>query len=303
MPSFFTAATLLALAATVVQGHMEMSYPPPLRSKFNSFATTKDSDMTAPLSPSGANYPCKGYLSDLGTPGGKPVVTFTPGQKSNMTIVGGAAHNGGSCQASLSFDKGKTFTVIQSIIGDCPVNGGSSFDFTIPDDAPAGDAVFAWSWSNKVGNAEFYMNCASVTIAGAKNKIRGMPRPRAAVAFSARPAMFVSNIGNGCKTENMVVDYPNPGPDVTRNGQATAPSCDGGAVVTVMSGKCSDEGAYNCINGSSFQRCASGSWSVPIPMAPGTTCTVGQSNVLDVAKRRFRRGGPRRVDTAWERAD
>jgi hypothetical protein len=41
-----------------------------------------------------------------------------------------------------------------------------------------------------------------------------------------------------------------------------------------MAGACTNEGAWNCISGgTSFQRCASGSWSVAMPVAAGTTCT------------------------------
>lgn len=406
MPSLFsTASFAFALAASVVKGHMEMSFPAPLRSKYNPHATTVDSDMVSPLASSGSNYPCKGYLSDLDTPSGKSVATFAPGQKSNITIVGGAAHNGGSCQALLSYDKGKSFKVIQSWIGECPVTGEANFDFTVPGDAPAGDAVFAWTWNNKVGNPELYMNCAAVTIGGApKNRVRGM-QPRAAVAFDQRPAPFLSNIGNGCKTENMVVDYPNPGPDVIRKGDATKPTCDGGAgqgsggggggaappvtstakpeapaitptaanpatppaattsaspkpsdapsgtapsgtapsgtapggvfvtatptpaaggatngtttasptggqpaatptgaaapVTGQKTGACTDEGVYNCLNGDSFQRCASGQWSTVITMTKGTSCTPGQSQTLFAGSRKVRRSGARKFNSPW----
>lgn len=55
-------------------------------------------------------------------------------------------HNGGSCQVSLSFDEGKTFTVIKSYIGDCPhaSGGNQNFEFTIPSSTPSGQAIFAW---------------------------------------------------------------------------------------------------------------------------------------------------------------
>jgi hypothetical protein len=111
---------------------MEMIYPPPFRSKVNDHATTKDFDMTSPLSADGSNFPCKGYHSDFGTPAGASTATFAPGQSYKFTISGGASHNGGSCQASLSYDKGKTWTVIHSYIGNCPLQGESDFDFAIP---------------------------------------------------------------------------------------------------------------------------------------------------------------------------
>jgi hypothetical protein len=144
-----------------------------------------------------------------------------------MTITGGANHNGGSCQASLSYDKGKTWTVIHSYVGNCPLAGESSFDFAVPSDAPSGEAVFSWSWFNKVGNREMYQNCASVTIGGGKSK------RAASESFKSRPAMFVANVGNGCGTlEGKDLEFPDPGPDVTKDSQGTAPptgKCAGGS--------------------------------------------------------------------------
>lgn len=218
---------LLALLGTpLVSAHMEMLFPPPLKSKFNPAAKASgniDSDMTSPLAGSGSNYPCKGYQSLLGTPEGASVVTFAPGSKYNFTITGGAFHGGGSCQASLSYDKGATFTVIQSIHGECPTASGGSFDFTVPADAPAGkDVLFAWTWFNEIGNREMYMNCASVTIGGGSSK-REVEVEKRATAFSSRPGVFKANLGDGCGTEpGKDVIFPNPGPDVVNNGDKLA---------------------------------------------------------------------------------
>lgn len=426
--------TFLALAATV-SAHMEMSYPPPLKSKFNPFANGDvDYSNTSPLSADGSNYPCKGYQSLLGTAAGASVATFAPGQNGNITIVGGAYHDGGSCQISLSYDKGQSFTVIQSIQGECPLAAGGSFDFTIPADAPAGtDVLFAWTWFNEVGNREMYMNCASVTIGGGGSKKRDMEKR---AAFSSRPGVFKANVGNGCGTEpGKDVTFPNPGPDVKINGNnfaaptgtceastggstggdsssgsgaaasttaaaapatsapavaptsAAAPatsatrlvppypadnstvspnstglgtgnspssSLPGGVFITITtptsaaattpaaapstppatstpaaaaptsapaaspsskpssttsastpagtgtSGSgtggsaitpgtaCSNEGAWNCVAGTSFQRCASGTWSVQMAMAAGTKCVAGMADTLTWARRKGR---------------
>ncbi|ETI24548.1 hypothetical protein G647_03917 [Cladophialophora carrionii CBS 160.54] len=43
-----------------------------------------------------------------------------------------------------------------------------------------------------------------------------------------------------------------------------------------LTGPCSNEGDWNCIDGSSFQRCASGSWSATIPLS-GMKCTPGET--------------------------
>lgn len=216
----------MALAqAALVSAHMEMSDPPPLRSKHNPFAGQDiDYSMTSPLSASGSDFPCKGSLSLLGTDAASPVASWEAGQSYSLSIEGGANHNGGSCQASLSYDGGETFNVIHSYVGGCPPAGTSSYDFTIPDDAPsADDAIFAWTWFNNVGNREMYMNCAIVSIEGSSTSTS---------SFSSRPEILVANVGNGCSTtEGSDVEFPNPGPSVSSEGSGTAPpsgSCGGG---------------------------------------------------------------------------
>ncbi|EWG36610.1 hypothetical protein FVEG_00554 [Fusarium verticillioides 7600] len=397
---FSSVATCLGLAG-LAQAHMEMIYPPPFKSKSNPNAGSDvDYSMTAPLDASGANFPCKGYHSLFGTKEGASVADWAAGGSYNMSITGGANHGGGSCQASLSYDKGKSWKVIHSYIGNCPGAGTTTFDFKVPSDAPSGEAIFAWSWFNQIGNREMYMNCAAVTIGGGSGK--------RADAMSNRPEMFVANVGNGCTTEESSdLEFPDPGPDVTNDSQktagpkgtcgkagsgsgsgsgdgnsgaapstpangnngaapsavptqtqpaaqpsspaaqpsapaASAPSAPGGVFVTVSqpaeatgapapsapaatstlltmtkptagtggqpvptsvgspepapttptapgsgSGSeetagaaCSDEGAWNCIGGTKYQRCASGRWSVVQSMAAGTTCSGNKSSAM-----------------------
>lgn len=155
-----TFVSTIVLLAGQAAAHMAITYPPPLRSKENPFSGQNiDYSITSPLSASGSDFPCKGTLNLLGTAAASPVATWQAGQQYNMTIAGGANHNGGSCQASLSFDSGKTFTVIHSYIGNCPVAGTSSLTFTLPADTPsAKDALFAWTWFNNVGNRELYVH-------------------------------------------------------------------------------------------------------------------------------------------------
>jgi hypothetical protein len=200
----------LAMAAglaSVASAHMEMIFPAPFKSKSNPHAGQDiDYSLVDPIK--GAQFPCKGYHSLLGTPAGATTADFTPGQSYNLEIAGGAKHEGGSCQASLSYDKGSSWTVIHSWIGNCPIE--TSLPFTVPADAPGGEALFAWTWFNKVGNRELYMNCAAVNIGG------GATKRQASVPFSSRPAMFVANVDETCTVPAGVdVDFPNPGPDVT----------------------------------------------------------------------------------------
>lgn len=60
---------------------------------------------------------------------------------------------------------------------------------------------------------------------------------------------------------------------------------------TVLTGKCDTAGTWNCIDGESFQQCASGVWSVQMSMAAGTACKPGMSAALEMvvpAKREVR---------------
>ncbi|KOS21991.1 hypothetical protein ESCO_001676 [Escovopsis weberi] len=241
-----TAGTVLGLAAALARGHMEMTSPPPLRSKHNPNTPPgmQDYSMTAPLSASGADFPCKGYLDLLGQPAARPVASWAPGQTVTLALAGSANHNGGSCQASISLDGGSSFKVLYSWIGGCPPPGESSWSFPLPLDLPAGEAVFAWSWFNQVGNREMYMNCAVVDVlatappglgssssssssyrrgfvgimgGGGESHIAADHAPDRAAALAGRPDMFVANVNNGfCTYEGKDLEFPDPGPNVSR---------------------------------------------------------------------------------------
>ena len=199
------------LLLPLVSCHMEMSWPYPLRSKYNPANSYNiiDYSMTSPLEADGSNFPCKGYQND------RPIqttVTYSAGSTYNMTLEGSATHGGGSCQLSLSYDNGATFRVIKSMIGGCPLT--STYDFTVPSYAPAGSALLAWTWQNLEGNREFYMNCAEVSI------VSGMSRRKKRQTYSSMdqlPYMWKANLDgvNDCTTtEGESPHYPNPGPDV-----------------------------------------------------------------------------------------
>ncbi|TGO15410.1 hypothetical protein BTUL_0040g00160 [Botrytis tulipae] len=269
------------LCASVINAHMSLTWPLPFRSALNPNAVQSQIDysITAPLAASGANFPCK--YNDMGTAGGKSVVTWSAGQTANWTVGTGAIHGGGSCQVALSYDSGKTFKVIHSYIGSCPTAVSSSADFTVPADAPAGEAMFAWTWQNQIGNREFYMSCAAVTIEG--TKARAAP----AVAFSARPDLFLVNLGNECTSvEGKAVNYPNPGPDadVTRktsdsgtftgtcgpvNGVASSGSDASGSTSGSTGGESSSAPAAPVSSAP-----AVGAPSVPVPVASSSTTPV-----------------------------
>ncbi|KAG0153706.1 hypothetical protein PDIDSM_2361 [Penicillium digitatum] len=249
---------LSGLLATTVSAHMQLSKPYPIRSPLNKDAKgEKDYSYTNPLSTSGSDYPCKGYAND----DFEAVDTWQPGSSQEMTLEGSAVHDGGSCQLSLTYDKGKTFKVIESIEGDCPI--AKKYQFDVPSDAPSGDALFAWTWFNKIGNREMYMNCAMITIGASENRnatvdseyheskkapiqkldhkhtVKGPNNkandqtsnskanthsPNAKSSFDSLPDIFVANVnqaGNCVTIEGQAVHFPNPGPKLV--GEADGP--------------------------------------------------------------------------------
>jgi hypothetical protein len=379
-----------ALLAAVANGHMILKTPTPYgKSSLNS----------SPLDPSGSDFPCKLRSGAFDKEGAENVMAI--GEPQTLSFTGSAVHGGGSCQVALTTDlaptKDSKWMVIKSIIGGCPANvpgnlppdpngnGASTFQYSIPEGIAPGEYTLSWSWLNKVGNREFYQNCAPVTVSGAKRK-RYAPAPKPAKRQTNFPGLVVANLAsiNSCHSpENFEVAFPNPGADAqtagngpytslagcevggggggaapqqptnapsspgasqtygqpsygtglptgtenaqgkptgdgagnpyqterpTYNGnpqQTASPGvfADGSNAVTPVTtaaastptsvdtkasgndtgsssegqtGDCT-EGAWNCIDGTSFQRCASGSWSVAIPMAAGMKCVPGIS--------------------------
>ncbi|KAI8191504.1 hypothetical protein K4K51_011821 [Colletotrichum sp. SAR 10_75] len=377
--------------ATLASAHMKMSSPVPYG------ASSLDN---GPLDASGKDFPCKQRATVYDAEGASNV--YAQGAGGKLAFIGSAVHGGGSCQVSITYDakpdKNSVWKVIKSIEGGCPAKNAAgnlgdnanqqnqdTYDFTIPTDMPAGNGTIAWTWFNKIGNREMYMNCGPVTITGSAGSQS---------AYEALPDMFTANIGNDCATlESKDVQFPNPGTSVDKFGDAqllsppdgkgcqagsgggsgggstgspaptstagngggvqpttaptTAPavsqpaasskpsaSIPGGVFITVPNGSgstptasatasvskapaataapsaapssgtgsgsgsgngtetgagaqtvgaaCTDEGAWNCIGGTSYQRCASGAWSAVQQLASGTSCTAGMGSSINM---------------------
>jgi hypothetical protein len=378
---FVTSKVIAALmGASMVNAHMIMSSPTPY---------SKDTLNNSPLAADGSDFPCKLRDNAFEAPETETVIAI--GESHPLTFVGSATHGGGSCQISLTTDlkptKSSEWKVIKSFEGGCPANvdgnmsGGPetpdpyTFDFKIPEGIEAGKYTLAWTWFNRIGNREMYMNCAPITVSGGSSKRSPAELEKRSSSF---PPMFVANV-NGCTTKESVdIRFPQPGDNVEYKGQpgnlaaegseactgtptfggsgitvsagsssgsdsgssssgsssgsssapaesasaavsvsiapvpestpssapepepvsSTAPApapattssssgsesgSDSGSVSGALTGSCSTEGQWNCISGTAFQRCASGTWSVAQPMSTGTQCNAGQSEELVVS--------------------
>ncbi|KAJ5129111.1 hypothetical protein N7526_007277 [Penicillium atrosanguineum] len=193
-------AFIAGVLATSASAHMQMSKPYPIRSPLNKDSDSqKDYSYTNPLQSSGSDYPCKGYAKDKF----ESQATYAQGQEYEMELEGSATHDGGSCQIALTYDQGKTFKVIESMLGNCPID--KKYNFTVPTDAPSGEALLAWTWFNKVGNREMYMNCAFVTIGGDS---KGKQVPAVAPAHSKAEGQKVHHMQQMEHAHEAHVNHP-----------------------------------------------------------------------------------------------
>ncbi|KAI9754684.1 MAG: hypothetical protein M4579_004589 [Chaenotheca gracillima] len=248
---------------TVVNAHVEMTWPYPIRSKYDPETPSNliDYSMTSPLLADGSNYPCKGYNKDEPT---HTVITYDAGSTYNISLTGSATHGGGSCQLSLSYDNGKTFKVIESIIGGCPLT--ETYDFTLPDYTPGGSALFAWTWFNLVGNREMYMDCARVQIDNSGSSSQSK--------FKSLPNMYVANVGDkgDCTTvESQQLVFNDPGTEVIYGGGVTKSSPKAPGVCTG-----GNDGSSDSDSGSSDS--AEPTSAVSLKSTPTTFATVVTSS-------------------------
>ncbi|KAJ5483829.1 hypothetical protein N7539_006029 [Penicillium diatomitis] len=200
----------------------------------------KDSLNNSPLAADGSDFPCKlrpGAFEISGE------ATYRIGDDQVLKLEGSITHGGGSCQICLTEDRVPTkdseWKVIKSFEGGCPANvkgqlvGGADSDnslhlgFRIPEGIVPGQYTLAWTWFNRIGNREMYMNCAPITVIGNNQSVMaGEPN-------ASFPPMFIANI-NGCNTTEMVaIRFPEPGnfvetpSDVISLASEDAPPCTG----------------------------------------------------------------------------
>ncbi|KAK4249437.1 hypothetical protein C7999DRAFT_12727 [Corynascus novoguineensis] len=239
LPPVFSATRLAMLLLGGASGHIIMNSPAPYNLNMQPLLQVD------PISGNTFPFPCHNqYGFTTRTPveaGGVTLANFT----------GGGQHGGGSCQFSITYDepaggggwnKSARFKTIYSIIGGCPavftdetrnlasvavdknmrqdskhcgndsgVDCMRQFMVPIPKFLKNGPATFAWTWFNKLGNKEMYMNCAPINITGGTGNEKEM---------EDLPDIFVANYPNdpevpncvtGTSADKVIVNFPNPG--------------------------------------------------------------------------------------------
>ncbi|MCJ1407452.1 hypothetical protein MMC19_001523 [Ptychographa xylographoides] len=274
---------MAALLFGHVHGHMIMASPTPYG---------KSSLNNSPLAADGSDFPCKQRAGVYDAEGASN--TMPIGVNQTLSFTGSAVHGGGSCQVALTTDLQPTastqWQVIYSIMGGCPANvpgnlpenangnGASTFQFSVPEGISPGQYTLAWTWFNKVGNREMYMNCAPVTVTGGSSKreiptVRGLDAPPSKPGLTKRttfPPMFLANMGNGCiSTDSADLLFPDPGQYVQYAGivpgaALTAPH---GTCVTAASSSGSSSGSNSSGAGAPASSAVASAAAPPSPVA------------------------------------
>ncbi|KAJ9481586.1 hypothetical protein VN97_g11885 [Penicillium thymicola] len=264
---FITSKVIAALVgASTLSAHMIISSPTPY---------SMDSLNNSPLAADGSDFPCKLRDNTFEAPETETIIAI--GESHPLSFVGSATHGGGSCQISLTIDlkpsKSSEWKVIKSFEGGCPANvegnmsGGPdapdpyTFYFAIPEGIAAGKYTLAWTWFNRIGKREMYMNCAPITVAGGSSRRPPEELEKRAASF---PPMFVANV-NGCTTrEGVDIRFPQPGDNVEYKGEPSNLALEGSEACTgtaTFSGSGVTSSSGPSISGSDYGSSSSGSVS------------------------------------------
>lgn len=301
-------AAAAAYFATGVNAHMKLATPAPYG---------PDTLNNSPLDASGSDFPCKQRPGVYAA--AKSTATMPIGAKQTLSFIGGATHGGGSCQVSLTSDKAPTkdskFEVIHSIEGGCPTSSAgnigedanapdpTNFEYSIPQGIAPGDYTLAWTWFNKVGNREMYMNCAPITVTGgskrsvddtelnASDEHEPSYNETAEFELAARdatfPPMFVANIpATDCTTvDSQDLQFPDPGASVQKAGTGqlappTGPKCGASKAVSGSSGSGSASAASPSTAPSAA---AQGQAAQPSAASPGTATILASPSAAPAA--------------------
>lgn len=158
----FSAIALAAVSLIAPStAHLTMSNPVP----FGADTLTTSPLANAKIGTPGSDFPCKQR------PGVYDITAMNNmkvGDPQKLDFKGSASHGGGTCQIAVSMDPeptaNSTWKIIQVFEGGCPIDangnaGTHPFTFVIPEKFPNGRATLAWTWYNRIGNREIYMNC------------------------------------------------------------------------------------------------------------------------------------------------
>lgn len=294
---------LLNLGISICNAHMFMSNPPSRRNKYSQYYVSNnlvDYNIMAPLNVVPYVFPCKGYTKG-------PSTAIINGNSVSVTLEGTAIHGGGHCQFGISYND-RDFLVLKTVLYTCLLDS-LTYTIDLPSNTPSGEVTVFWTWINKIGNREYYMECADVTIDNG-NKAGGIIKGKELLVVNLPGYSIIPEWGSSTdpsitgekllaerKDFSIVADKITTGTTtsntettMTSDTETTATTTSATeTTTTIMDTKMNDTKAKNindgCINGemrcvnSGFETCVNNIW-VYRDCGVGTCCKRYLSNYI-----------------------
>jgi hypothetical protein len=280
-----------------------MSYPPSRRNQLSKYYVDTglvNYNLRSPLNvlPDFFSFPCKGF------PKGPVVATFET-NKITITLEGTATHGGGHCQFGISYDD-KNFVVLKTVLNDCLLDT-MSYSYEIPKYARGDNITVFWTWINRIGNREYYMECADVNVK-TNGKMTNIPGKELLIVnlpgypkvpewevnspssvdgrdlLASRKDINIHNINSNNKnitTETRRMTTKNFQPSITHIQQTNEQAkCDNDNDNDNVSGReiSCNSGEMRC-SGTGFDTCVYDSW-VYRDCSSGTTCKLNGNSII-----------------------
>lgn len=199
-----------------------------------------------------------------------------------VTVTGGSGKRGADMETPGLPKRATSFPdmFVANIGNGCKTVDSKNVKFPNP-----GDSVQV---NNTIAPVPPTGNCATGGNVGSSGGSAGDSSSASAVTPAASTVTPTASggvfAGGAAATTSSAPAVSAPSPAAASSAPAAAPSSAGSTPTAgALTGPCTAEGDWNCIGGNSFQRCASGSWSIVQPIASGTTCTSGQSATLNMS--------------------
>jgi len=263
------------------QAHIFMQFPPSRKNKYSEYYSSNnlvDYNIMAPLNTYGYTFPCKGFKK------GPPTATFYS-NTIKVILEGSATHGGGHCQFGITYNDNE-FLVLKTIIHSCLIDS-MTYEFDLPNNTPDGQVTVFWTWVNAIGNREYYMECADISISNnvisngepliGKELIIADINGYQVIPEFPHPGMYDGReLFLNAQTFSIYPPFtskptPTPTPYVTSSiNQTPLPTPPSVLNVPPANDKCTNIGELKC-DGNGFNTCIYGNW-VFRNCAPGTIC-------------------------------
>ncbi|TGO24747.1 hypothetical protein BPAE_0095g00030 [Botrytis paeoniae] len=204
------------------------------------------------------------------------------------SLTGGAASAGSSAVSSVV---SIASSVVSSVLSEATsILSVPTSAYAVPTYVSIG-GVFAQAGTSSSSVVATVTSAVSVPTAASSSSSSIAAAITSAVVTSAIP---IPTIASSNSTSALTTSIPTPSLPATITTATSSPTSS--IAITYPSAsssssnntthtpgtECATSGTWNCIDGTTFQQCSSGTWSTVGGLAAGTKCTVGEGDIIDI---------------------